>query len=82
MTKLLRKGHYGVMAQLCSLNVQTSISYAPLDLQIIINNHSKVFGKMPKDLPPTRDHGHAIHLQPVSVPPKFTPYRYPYTHKS
>jgi hypothetical protein len=61
ITKLLKKGHHGVIAQLCSLDVQTSISSAPLDLQIVINNHSKVFGEMPKGLPaPTRDHDHAI----------------------
>ena len=42
MTKLLNKGHHGVIAQLFSLDVQTSISFSPVDLQIIINNHSKV----------------------------------------
>jgi hypothetical protein len=52
MTKLLKKGHQGVVAQLCSLDVQTSIAFAPSDLQIVINNHSKVFGEMPKGLPP------------------------------
>jgi hypothetical protein len=82
MEKLLKKGHQGVIAQLCSLDVQTSISPAPSDLQIIINNHSKVFGEMPKGLPPARDHDHAIHLQPGSVPPNIRPYRYPYAQKS
>jgi hypothetical protein len=43
MTKLLKKGHRGVIAQLCSLYVQTSMSSTPLDLQIGINNCSKVF---------------------------------------
>jgi len=42
ITKLLNKGHHGVIAQLFSLDVQTSISFSPVDLQIIINNHSKV----------------------------------------
>jgi hypothetical protein len=78
MTKLLKKGHQGVVTQLCSLYVQTSISSAPLDLQIVINNHSKVFGEMPKSLPPARDHNHVIHLQPGSVPPNIRPYMYPY----
>jgi hypothetical protein len=82
MTKLLKKGHHGVIAQLCSLDVQTSISSTPLDLQIVINNHSKVFGEIPKGLPPTRDHDYAIHLQPGSVPPNIRPYMYPYAHKS
>jgi hypothetical protein len=41
------------------------------DLQKVINNHSKVFGEMPKGLPPAQDHAHAIHLQPGSVHPVF-----------
>jgi len=52
-TKLLKNGHHGVIAQLCSLDVQTSISSSPLDLKTIINNHSKVVGEFPKRLPPT-----------------------------
>jgi hypothetical protein len=67
MTKLLKKGHLGVIAQLCSLDVQTSISSSRVDLQKVINNHSKVYGEMPKGLPPARDHNHAIHLQLESV---------------
>jgi hypothetical protein len=63
MKKLLKKGHHGVIAQLSSIDVQTSISSAPMDLQKVINNHSKVFGEMPKGLPPAQDHAHAIHPQ-------------------
>jgi len=37
---------------------------------------------MPKVLPPAREHDHAIHLQPRSVPPNIKPYRYPYDQKS
>ena len=59
-------------------NVQTSIPSALVDLQKVINNHSKVFGEMPKGLPLVRDHDHAIHLHPGSVPPKIRPYRYPH----
>ena len=43
MEKLLKKGHQGVIVQLCSLYVQTSKPYIPLDLQGIIDKHSKVF---------------------------------------
>jgi hypothetical protein len=53
MTKLLKKGHHGVIAQLCSLDVQTSRPSTPVDLQKVIDNHSKVFGEIPKGLPPT-----------------------------
>jgi hypothetical protein len=67
---------------LCSLDVQTSISSTPLVLQIVINNHSNVFGEIPKDLPPARDHDHAIHLQPGSLPPNIRPYMYPYPQKN
>jgi hypothetical protein len=75
-------GYHGVISQLCSPNFQTYISSAPMDLQIIISNHSKVFGEMLKGLPPARDHDHAIDLQPRSVSPNIRPYRYPYAHKS
>eukprot|EP00253_Pinus_taeda_P023505 PITA_23505 len=51
------------------------------DLQIVLDNHSKVF-ETPKGLPPIRDHDHAIHLIPGSVPPNIRPYRYPYAQKS
>jgi hypothetical protein len=54
MTKLLKKGHHGVIAQLCSFDIQTSISFASVDLQKVIINHSKVFGEMHKGLPPAR----------------------------
>jgi hypothetical protein len=79
MTKLLKKGHQGVIAQLCSLDVQTSKPYIPKDLQGIIDKHSKVFEDIPKGLPPTRNHDHEIHLIFGSVPPNIRPYRYPYT---
>ena len=35
----------------------------------------------PKGLPPIRDHDHAIHLIPGSIPPNIRPYRYPYVQK-
>jgi hypothetical protein len=78
MTKLLKKGHQGVISQLCSLDVQTSKPSIPLDLQGIIDKHSKVFEDIPKGLPPTQNHDHDIHLIPGSVPPNIRPYRYPY----
>jgi hypothetical protein len=54
MTKLLKNGPHGVISQLFSLDVQTHISSSPMDLQIVIQIHSKVFGDMPKGLPPTQ----------------------------
>ena len=52
MTKLLKKGRQGIIVNLFSLDVQTSKSTIPLDLQKVIDNHSKVFEDMPKGLPP------------------------------
>jgi hypothetical protein len=78
----LKKGNQAVIAQLCSLDVQTSKSYIPIDLQGIIDKHSKVFEDIPKGLPPTRNHDHDIDLILGSVPPNINPYRYPYAQKS
>jgi hypothetical protein len=61
MEKLLKNGNQGVISQLCSLDVQTSIAPTPSDIQIIINNDSKVFGEIPKGILPTRDHDHCYH---------------------
>jgi hypothetical protein len=82
ITKLLKKGHQGVITQLFSLDVQTSKPSISLDLQGIIDKHSKVFEDIPKGLPPTQNHDHDIHLIPGSVPPNIRPYRYPYAQKS
>jgi hypothetical protein len=82
MTKLLKKGHQGVISQLCSLDVQTSKPSTPQDLQRIIDKHSKVCEDIPKCLPPTQNNDHEIHLIPGSVPPNIRPYRYPHAQKS
>jgi hypothetical protein len=82
MIKLLKKRHRGVIVQLCSLDVQTSKTSIPLDLQGIIDKNSKVFKDIPIGLPPTHDHDHDIHLIPGSVPPNIRPYRYRYVQKS
>jgi hypothetical protein len=70
MKKLFKKGHHGVISQLCSLYLQKSISSTLVDLQIVINNHSKVFGEIIKSLPRDQYHDHDIHLQLGSVPSK------------
>jgi hypothetical protein len=64
MKKVLNNGHYGVISQLFSLDVQASIYSDPLDLQIAINNYSKAFGEIPNGIPPAQDHYHNFHLQP------------------
>jgi hypothetical protein len=72
MTKLLKKRHQGVIVQLCSLDVQTSKPSIALDLQGIIDKHSKLFEDIPIGLPNTHDHDHVIHLIPGSVPPNIS----------
>jgi hypothetical protein len=49
MTKLLKKGHQGIIAQLCSLDVQTSKPSIPQDSKgslISIPNYLKIFPKV------------------------------------
>ena len=81
MTTLLKKEQRGIISQLRSLEVPTSKSSISADLQKVLDNHSKVFDT-PKGIPPIRDHDHAIHLIPGSVPPNIRPYRHPYFQKS
>jgi hypothetical protein len=79
MTKLLKKGHQGIIAQLSSLDVQTPKTSIPQDLQGIIDKNSKLFEDIPKGLPTTQNHDHEIHLILGSVPPNIRRYKYPYT---
>jgi hypothetical protein len=82
MTKLLKKGYHGVIVQLFPLHVQTSNPSIPINIQGIIDKHSKVFEDIPRGLQPTCNHDHAIHLIPWNVPPNMNSYRYPYAQKS
>ena len=62
MAQLLKRGHQGVVAQLCSLDVQTSkLPISPYILRVI-NKNSKVFEDIPKGIPPIRDFDNVIHL--------------------
>ena len=78
MPKLLKKGHQGVVAQLCSLDVQTSKFPISPDLQRVIIKHPKVFEDISKGLPPIRDFDHDIHLIIGNVCPNIMPYQYTY----
>ena len=75
------KQQRGVIAQLCSVDVQTSKLAVSLDLQKVLDKYSKVFDT-PKGLPHTRDHSHAINMILGSVPPNIRPCGYPYAQKS
>jgi hypothetical protein len=74
MKTLLKKGHQGVIVQLCSLYVQTSKPFIPLYVQGITDKNSKVFEDIPKGLPPTKNHDHSIYLILGSVPPNMRNY--------
>ena len=74
MKILLNKGHQGVVAQLCSLDVQTSKLPISPYIQRVINKNSKVFEDILKGLPPIRYFDHAIHLNPGNVPHDIRPY--------
>ncbi|KAH9291218.1 hypothetical protein KI387_043599, partial [Taxus chinensis] len=82
MQKFLKKGAKGFVAQLFSLEAHHSNTFIPTDMQAVIDEHSVVFGEIPKGFPPKRDHDHAIQLVPRSQPPNIRPYRYPYMQKS
>ena len=75
MKKMLRKVDQGVVAQLCSLDVQTSkLPISPYILRVI-NKNSKVFEDIPKGIPPILDFDHAIYLILGSSPPNIRTYR-------
>ena len=77
MTNLIQKEQHGVIAQIFSVEVQTPKSCISLYLQQVLENNSNVFDNISTALPPTKDHDHAIHLVPGSVPPNIRTCRYP-----
>ena len=54
MKKLIKNRHQGVIAQLCSLDVQRSKYSISPDLRKIIDKHFKVFEDILKGLPPLK----------------------------
>ena len=64
------------------LDVETFRHSITIDIQTLIDNHSKVFREMNKGIMPTQYYYHAIQLQIGNVPPNIKPYRYPYARKS
>jgi hypothetical protein len=81
MEKLLKKGHYSVIAQLHAIQAIETPS-APQDLQAILSKHQLVFST-PQGLPPSHGvHDHSIPLVPGSLPPNIHPYRHPFSQKN
>jgi hypothetical protein len=81
MEKILKKGHYGVIAQLHAIQA-TETPSVPQDLQDIISKHQLVFST-PQGLPPSCGvHDHSIPLVPGSLPPNIRLYRHPFSQKN
>ena len=81
MKNILEKLQWGIILQLCSLEVTTSKPSISPYLQNVFDNHSKVF-ETPKGLLPISDHDHAIQFILGIAPPNIRPYKYPYAQKS
>jgi hypothetical protein len=78
MEKMLKKGHFGVIAQ---LNVIQATKTPPVlhDLQALLSKHQMVFST-PQGLPPSRGvHDHSIPLVPRILPPNIRPYHHPFS---
>jgi len=80
MKNIFKKEQQSVIAQLCSLEVQTSKSSISPYIQKHVDNHSKLF-ETPIGLPPISDYDHVIHLIRGSVLPNIRTNRYPYAQK-
>lgn len=80
MQHLLNKNCPGVLAQLCSIQVDKPAEVHS-DLLHILHDFCDVFEE-PKGLPPIRIHEHQIPLKTGTQPPSIRPYRYPYIQKN
>ena len=74
MEKILRKGHYVVIAQLHAIQ-ETETPLVLQDIQALLFS-------TPQGLSPSRGvHDHSIPLVPRSLPPNIHLYRYPFSQK-
>jgi hypothetical protein len=81
MEKLLKKGHFGVIAQLHAIQA-IETPPVPQDLQALLSKHQTVFST-PQGLSPSHNvHDHSIPLVPGSLPPNIRPYRHPFAQKN
>jgi hypothetical protein len=81
MEKLLKKDHFGVIAQLHAIQA-TETPPVLHELQALISKHQMVFST-PQGLPPSRSvHDHSIPLVSGSLPPNIRSYRHPFSQKN
>jgi hypothetical protein len=79
--KMLKKVHYGVIAQLHAIQA-TETPSVPQDLQAILYTHQLVFST-PQGLPPSLGfHDHSIPLVPGSLPPNIHLYHHHFSQKN
>jgi hypothetical protein len=81
MEKLLKKGHFGVIAQLHAIQA-TETPPVLQDLQALPSKHQMVFST-PQGLPPSHGvHDHSIPLVLGSIPLNIHLYRHPFSQKN
>jgi hypothetical protein len=81
MERILKKGHYGIIAQLHAIQATETPSVLH-DLQSIISKHQVVFST-PQGIPPSDGvHDHSIPLVPKNLPCDLRPYRHPFSQKN
>jgi hypothetical protein len=81
MEKMLKKGHFGVIAQLHVIQA-TETPPVSQDLQSLLSKHKMVFST-PQRLPPSCGvHDHSIPLMPRSLTPNICLYRHPFSQKN
>jgi hypothetical protein len=81
MEKILKKCHFGVIAQLHSIQATKTPSVLQY-LQAILSKHQLVFST-PQGLPPSRGvHDHSIPLVPGTLPPNIHPYHHPFSQNN
>jgi hypothetical protein len=76
--KILKKSHYGIIAQLHAIQATETPSMLQ-DFQSILSKHKVVFSTA-QGLPPSSGvHDRSILLVPNNVPPNVRPYRHPFS---
>ncbi|KAL0440157.1 UNVERIFIED_CONTAM: Retrovirus-related Pol polyprotein from transposon.6 [Sesamum latifolium] len=81
LSKLLRRGNYGIKGQLYMMNQDMLQGEEDPRLLELMHQSKNVFQE-PKTLPPERTIEHHIELVPDAIPRKQHPYRYAYGQKT
>ena len=84
MEKLLRKGAPAYILHCQEMELLTCEGDRDKQIEIkeLIKKHHKVFQELPIDLPPNRNIGHIIKIEPGTKPASSKPYRYLHHHKT